>query len=422
MQVGHAFATDFDCHRGIYVQDTQSPGRYVVTGCGERVVYECLNTMCAIQTRRHETPVPAPPSNLDARREEPAKVAVQTHGDQEVIKLELVLDAKSTLRLTGAPRERADIVQLKLLRQNRSEDVDECQLGMMIDGQIAQLPKAVGSRDGDTLTHRVQLGRDLVGELAAASKLSVRVCDERWGLEPEQVSRVREFVDRFQEDVAWSGGPGASAAASMPPPIGGWPAWGVVGSLPPSAGGAALDAPALFKKLSASVFQLEATRADGISQGSAVAISPTELVTNCHVVQGSAKLTLRQDKKSWIAHATRADATHDRCVITASGVTLKPVAGVRTYDSLEVGETVYTLGSPVGLELTLASGIVSGRRDENNLHLIQTTAPISPGSSGGGLFDAHGNLVGVTTLVLAGRERLNQALNFAIPADSFWQP
>jgi hypothetical protein len=53
---------------------------------------------------------------------------------------------------------------------------------------------------------------------------------------------------------------------------------------------------------------------------------------------------------------------------------------------------------------------------------VQTTAPISPGSSGGGLFDARGNLIGVTTLVLVGREHLNQSLNFAIPADRFGQP
>jgi S1-C subfamily serine protease len=98
------------------------------------------------------------------------------------------------------------------------------------------------------------------------------------------------------------------------------------------------------------------------------------------------------------------------------------VAGVRTYDSLEVGEPVYTLGAPVGLELTLSNGIISGRREEQGRHFVQTTAPISPGSSGGGLFDARGNLVGVTTLVLVGREHLNQALNFAIAADAFWQP
>ena len=64
----------------------------------------------------------------------------------------------------------------------------------------------------------------------------------------------------------------------------------------------------------------------------------------------------------------------------------------------------------------------SGRREEKKWRFVQTTAPISPGSSGGGLFDARGNLVGITTLVLVGREHMNQALDLAIPADSFWQP
>ena len=98
------------------------------------------------------------------------------------------------------------------------------------------------------------------------------------------------------------------------------------------------------------------------------------------------------------------------------------MSGVRSYDSLQVGEAAYTLGSPVGLELTLSNGIVSGRRDEEQRHYVQTTAPISPGSSGGGLFDARGNLIGITTLALVGRERLNQSLNFAIPADAFYGP
>ena len=98
-----------------------------------------------------------------------------------------------------------------------------------------------------------------------------------------------------------------------------------------------------------------------------------------------------------------------------------PIGGVRPYASLEVGEPLFTLGSPSGLELTLSNGILSGRREVQGRKFVQTTAPVSPGSSGGGLFDGRGNLVGITTLVLGGRENENQALNFAIPADSFFQ-
>jgi S1-C subfamily serine protease len=116
-----------------------------------------------------------------------------------------------------------------------------------------------------------------------------------------------------------------------------------------------------------------------------------------------------------------ADPNTDRCILNAPEAHLKPIAAARPHDSLEVGEPVYTLGAPVGLELTISDGILSGRREESGQRFVQSTAPISPGSSGGGLFDSKGNLIGITTLAIVGRERLNQALNFAIPADAFWR-
>ena len=82
-----------------------------------------------------------------------------------------------------------------------------------------------------------------------------------------------------------------------------------------------------------------------------------------------------------------------------------------------MGEQVYTVGAPSGLERTLANGIISGLRSEGTHHYIQTTAPISPGSSGGGLFDENGNLIGITTLFI----KESQALNFAIAAEDYWR-
>ncbi len=80
-----------------------------------------------------------------------------------------------------------------------------------------------------------------------------------------------------------------------------------------------------------------------------------------------------------------------------------------------MGERVYTIGAPIGLELTLGEGIISGLRSHKDRRLVQTSAPISGGSSGGGLFDAYGNLVGITTFLL----REAQNLNFAIAAEDF---
>jgi S1-C subfamily serine protease len=85
-------------------------------------------------------------------------------------------------------------------------------------------------------------------------------------------------------------------------------------------------------------------------------------------------------------------------------------------------EPMDTLGAPSGLDLTLTDGILSARREDEGVRYVQTTAPISPGSSGGGLFDVRGNLVGITTLSVVGQQHLNQSLNFAIAAEMFWSP
>jgi hypothetical protein len=419
--VATTFATDFDCQERLVVREAEVSGRYLVTGCGRRVVYQCVDQdrVCVIQTvKKAASPAVALERKPDEQR---AQLAAEPHmAGQGVLTLELSLDASSTLRIAGAPKEHPDLVQLKLWRRNRSEDVDECNLTLMLNGQPIDLESAA-SVDGGVIAHRVQLSGDTIGELGTAEKMSLRICDERWALRGVQLERVHEFVSRFQEERSLARGARSGNAANMPPPSGGWPGWSTSGAAPASAKGDVLEPTALFRKLSSSVFQLEVTRERGAAQGSAVAINSTELLTNCHVVQGAFKLTLTQGKKSWPAHVLRADPVTDRCIIRATGAPLQPVIGVRSYESLEVGEAAYTLGSPVGLELTLSNGIVSGRRDEKGRLYVQTTAPISPGSSGGGLFDARGNLIGITTLALVGRERLNQALNFAIPADAFWQ-
>jgi tetratricopeptide (TPR) repeat protein len=78
-----------------------------------------------------------------------------------------------------------------------------------------------------------------------------------------------------------------------------------------------------------------------------------------------------------------------------------------------MGERVYAIGAPAGLELTLSEGLVSGLRRYSEVYVIQTTAPVSHGSSGGGLFDSRGQLIGITTYIL----KEGQNLNFAMPTE-----
>ena len=335
--------------------------------------------------------------------------------------LDLRLDRSSILHVTGIPDRPEDVVQLKVVRRDSSEANDKCSLRFLVDSQELQVLKTGTTRDGYMLSQRVHLGPQAMQQLATARKIAFRACEQRWALTRRQVELVHDYMDRFEDEREWKSKPRNEESGGMLPPSGGWPVWSARGAPLPSAQSVVLPAPELFKLLKPSVFQLEATQGRGTSQGSAVAIGRDELLTNCHVVQGARELVVKQGGQKWPARLERADPKTDRCVIRVSGADFTPIASVRSSDSLEIGETVYTLGSPVGLELTLSNGIVSGRREEGGRRFVQTTAPISPGSSGGGLFDARGNLIGITTLAIVGRERLNQALNFAIAAEAFWQ-
>jgi S1-C subfamily serine protease len=166
----------------------------------------------------------------------------------------------------------------------------------------------------------------------------------------------------------------------------------------------------VFAKASEAVYVVETSEA----LGSAVAISSSELLTNCHVVKGATVVTLLREGDKRAARVTSANPDSDRCVLTVSG-TLPTWVKVRPYADVKVGEHAYTIGTPKGLELTLAEGIVSSKRSADGTRYIQTSAPISPGSSGGGLFDAQGNLIGITTFML----RDSQNLNFAIAAEEY---
>lgn len=180
----------------------------------------------------------------------------------------------------------------------------------------------------------------------------------------------------------------------------------------------------LFKTVGRSVFVVMATasladaRARNISQGSAVAISEHLLLTNCHVVRDRDLIKIVQDSRVADAKLVAADMRADRCVLQADGVTLVPIGGIRPYGELAVGERVFAIGAPVSLERTMSEGLLSGLRALPSRNLVQISAPISPGSSGGGLFDERGNLIGITTL--GSRAAGFQNLNFAVAAGDYW--
>lgn len=152
-----------------------------------------------------------------------------------------------------------------------------------------------------------------------------------------------------------------------------------------------------------------------LSLGSAVALAPDIAVTNCHVVVGRQLVVVAEGNRGVAAEIVDQQPS-DICLLRVKGMRLRPVTAVRKAADLRVGERVYAIGNPRGLERTLSEGLLSGLRVRTNVKVVQTTAPISPGSSGGGLFDAQGRLIGVTTF----KSRTDTQLNFAVATDAFW--
>jgi S1-C subfamily serine protease len=174
----------------------------------------------------------------------------------------------------------------------------------------------------------------------------------------------------------------------------------------------------LFKTLAPSIYIVVTnTDAGDTLQGSAVAVSKDALLTNCHVLKDATTIELSQKGATQKATLASADFDRDRCVLKPDG-DLPRYVSIRAYDDLNIGERVFTIGAPAGLELTLADGLLSGKRSDQGRRLVQTTASISPGSSGGGLFDEYGNLIGITTFGL----KDSQNLNFAISAEDYVRP
>ena len=170
----------------------------------------------------------------------------------------------------------------------------------------------------------------------------------------------------------------------------------------------------LFADLSRSIARITVFDVGGraVGIGSGVVIGPSTLITNCHVATAGGTLAVRIGTEALTANVEVADEEYDLCRLSVTGLSA-PAVTMGSVESLKTGQKVYAIGAPAGLDLTISDGIVSSLREVPQGKVIQTTAPISPGSSGGGLFDAYGRLVGIMTF----QHRYGQNLNFAIPAD-----
>lgn len=169
----------------------------------------------------------------------------------------------------------------------------------------------------------------------------------------------------------------------------------------------------IFEIAAPSIVVVEVLSAQGKLEGygSGVVIAPGEVITNCHVAKAGKTLRVKHAKSRHAARLRHADHDRDLCQLSVPGLAAAPTK-LGEVKNLKPGARVVAIGAPRGLELTISEGLISALRDfGDGAKIIQTTAPISPGSSGGGLFDEAGRLIGITTFYLAE----GQNLNFALP-------
>ncbi|HEX4512091.1 MAG TPA: trypsin-like peptidase domain-containing protein [Polyangiaceae bacterium] len=160
----------------------------------------------------------------------------------------------------------------------------------------------------------------------------------------------------------------------------------------------------------------------GQGAGSGVVIAPDGFVlTNAHVVDGAGRVEITlHDGKTVEARPVGGDRSTDLAVVRIAASDLEHVRIGGERDLLR-GQLVVAVGNPLGFESTVSAGVVSatgrslrgsdGRLVEN---LVQHTAPLNPGNSGGPLVDFRGHLVGVNTAIIA----FAQGMSFAIPSET----
>ena len=191
-------------------------------------------------------------------------------------------------------------------------------------------------------------------------------------------------------------------------------------------------------KVLPSVVSIQMATQEGGAEGSGSIISPDGLIlTNNHVVAGAdgrgAQLSVTtNDGRQLEAEVVATDPQTDLAVIKANGADdLQPIE-VGDSESLEVGQTVVAVGSPLGLSSTVTTGIVSAKNrpvqaggedggEASLIDAIQTDAAINPGNSGGALVNLDGQLVGIPSVIATlgggmGGESGSIGLGFAIPS------
>ena len=184
----------------------------------------------------------------------------------------------------------------------------------------------------------------------------------------------------------------------------------------------------LFERVSPAVVSIQAMKINKAKPqrrfetivGSGVIIDKDgQILTNAHVVDGAASLTVTLDSGNKTpARILGLDSVLDVALLRVDSAAALPAARLGDSSAVKVGDEVVAIGNPIGLEQTMTRGIVSGLNrllpGISDEPMIQTDAPINPGNSGGPLVDRCGGVVGINTLISEDA----QSIGFAVPINA----
>ncbi len=160
-------------------------------------------------------------------------------------------------------------------------------------------------------------------------------------------------------------------------------------------------------------------------QGSGFILSKDgRILTNYHVIERAQKVEVTlSDKHKYPAQIILQDEAHDLALLQINAPNLTPAVLSESRD-LQVGQNVYAIGNPFGLNGTMTTGIISSIRSVREPqgatieNAVQTDAAINPGNSGGPLLNSRGEVIGMNTLIATGGVEQSSGIGFAIPVDT----
>jgi putative serine protease PepD len=198
----------------------------------------------------------------------------------------------------------------------------------------------------------------------------------------------------------------------------------------------ALSATKIYKRDSKGVVSIKAITSGGEDEGTGIVLNESGLIlTNDHVIKGATSITVDAGGSSKITRSATIvgeEANQDLALIRVnpSGLGLEPLT-LTSSSSLQVGDSVYAIGNPYGLEETLTKGIVSALNraisapDGSKITgAIQTDAALNPGNSGGPLLDEQGDVIGVNSQIasdastIGGSQPGSTGVGFAISSNA----